>query len=248
MPKYHRKAGIWRTHRAPDVRVWSEQLWSWKQEFCLNTPYCTHTVFDDWFVLFLTRLTAHIVFAVLSVLSDNILILCWTLIFFSELTPFCRVCGWISQSSWVLDSSFFLPSLMSRLAHASPLMITLISVSLIVFHPHVFSCALVHTVQVSCWDTGGCAARYKVETLLKVPLIALLLRLEVEFIYIWILWCFLLISMSLIPHYALLSISCKQRLHLMWRECNPCKSWRTIECVVKTLIALIASLFGRFVL
>lgn len=97
-------------------------------------------------------------------------------------------------------------------------MITLISISLIVFHPHAFPCVFVHTADA---------------VLVKVPLIALLLWSEVGVYLRLSSLMFSLISTSRIPHYALLNVSCKQRQHLMWRECDPCWSSRTAGHVFK---------------
>lgn len=120
---------------------------------------------------------------------------------------------------------------MLRLAHAPPLMITLIPISLSVFHSHVLSCALVHTVQISCWDTRGCSAWYDNDnddnslegpTESFAPLVRGGVYLHLDSLI------FALIFTPQIPHYAFYkwshpprSDSCKHRPHfvvLVWAE------------------------------
>lgn len=137
--------------------------------------YCTHTVFDVWLLISVIRQYANF----MSRLSSSSLSCC------------CCTVGYVSESHkaskfWINSFCVSLSKLEDEVfENASPLLITLISVSVIVFHPPVFSCALVLIVQVSRRDTRGSAAYNEVKIFLKVSLIALLLWLEEEFICIW---------------------------------------------------------------
>lgn len=214
-----------------------------------TTLYCTHTVFDDLFdLLSHTPHTLDCPTLFHLLVSDNILISCWdfTSLLRAEAAPYgCVVAFHAAREFWI--HSFCFPSLMLRPVHACITFDddTLISISLIVFHALVFMCFSTHCAdfmvthgRLYCSVWGWNCLESLTDSF--APLVRGGAYLDSLM--------FSLISTSQIPHYALLSVSCKQYLHLMWGKCNPCWSWRTTGCVVKTLTPLIVSLLGEFVL